>query len=148
MTVLMLAGLAQAAVAEVPMPAKTSLFFQCQVRAPDDSAMHELNVAYFSQPPAGTRGFNLRDPDAILPLSAKPKLANAWPTTVVITFEDASSSARLAATAFQPIWGSSGRATIAVDRNPPATGGATHFSGECGYSEGDAAEKQFLELTQ
>jgi hypothetical protein len=138
--------LAAATAAADAAPSKTSLFFRCQIHAPDDTAMHELNLAYFSQPPAGAYGFNLRDPDALLPAPGQPLIANAWPTGTLITYRDGTSNVPLAALIFQRIWGLAARATVVLDRTAPSDGKPSHFAGECSYTDGDVAERDFLEL--
>ena len=140
------AAMAQGAPPPTP---KTSLFIRCNVKALAEPQTHEFNLFYFSQPPEGAQRLNLRDPDAILPPAGRPLIADAWPTAILVNYESAAApKARLGALLIEPVWMSQGKAEIIVDRVPPTADAPTRFTGECAYSEGETAEREFLELTK
>ena len=122
----------------------TSLFFRCQVQPRGETITHELDVVYFSDPPGRTHKFNTRDPDGFLPRSARPMLADAWPTALLVTYLDANK--RLATMKLEPIESSPDRASVKIDlmiEGPPPQ---RRYAGACSYSVGAVAEQEFLEL--
>ena len=137
------------AAAAADAPAKTSLFLRCNVKALAEEKTHEFNLVYFSEPPAGAQHFNLRDPDGLLPPGGRPLVADAWPTAILVNYAQADNpKSRLAALLVEPVWPAHGQAGIAIDLTAPSNGAPSRYSGDCTYTEGDAAEREFLEINK
>jgi len=130
-------------------PPKTSLFLRCSVKALGEDKLHEFNLVYFSEPPAGAQKLNLRDPDGLLPTGGRPFIADAWPTAILVNYAAPDNPrSRLAAILMEPVWLSAGKATLALDRVSPPEGSPSRYSGDCTYTEGDVAEREFQEINK
>ena len=127
-----------------PVQPETSLYFRCTVTPRTQAISHKFDIVFFSHPPGGARGYNVRDPDGLLPRNGQPMAANAWPTTLLVTYVDGDQ--RLAALRLEPLESSPGRAAVRIDWHSASSNAPRRYVGECTYTAGEIAEREFLEL--
>jgi hypothetical protein len=143
---IMLLALAASVALESKSPDKASFFFRCKLADHVDATVHELDLTYFEPAPEWAMGFNYRDPDGILPQRMRPMVASGWPTALMVKFEEPSSSRPIATLAFRPLKSEPGRAAVEINWNTDRGELPSSYAGECSFTEGSAAERQYQEL--
>ena len=141
-----LIAFAAAAGSDASVPNPAAFFFRCELSTPADVAIHQLDLTYFEPAPDWAMGFNFRDPDGILPRKARPMVASAWPTTLLVRFGGATSGRSMATLAFRPVKSEAGRAAVEINWESGGEAPPRSYTGTCNYTQGVEAEREYREL--